>query len=138
MSRSILDCSIVMAWFFEDQADTFTEGVLDEVAADGASVPSIWPLEVANALLVGERRNKASIAESSRFLSQLSSLRITVDEEAPRRALEQILELGRNQRLSAYDAAYLELAMREGLPLATRDESLRKAARAVGVELLKG
>lgn len=138
MSRFVLDCSVCMAWCFKDQADSYTRAVLDRIAASQPLVPSVWPLEVSNVLLVGERRRKLNQTDSSRFVDFLRELPIAVDEEAPRRAFDSIISLARDHRLSAYDAAYLELAMRHGLPLATRDEQLRKAARNVGVPLMSG
>lgn len=125
-----------MAWCFGDQADAYTYAVLDGLRTSEALVPSIWPLEVANALVVAERRKRLPEADTSKFLAFLDDLPVVVDQETTRRALGPILSLAREQNLSSYDAAYLELAMRQGLPLATRDEGLKKAARAVGVGLL--
>jgi predicted nucleic acid-binding protein len=95
-------------------------------------VPALWHLEVANALLVGERRKRTTAAKVSHFLTLLSALPITVDEETATRAWSDTLSLARTHGLSAYDAAYLELAVRQGLPLATLDEPLRAALRTVG------
>jgi len=135
LRRFVLDCSVTVAWCFESQADAYTKGVLGQLGVSQASVPSLWPFEVANALAVGERRNKLTKAETERFLAILVGLPIMMEEQAHHRALDRTLSLARELALSAYDAAYLELAMREGLPLATRDGQLKKAARAVGVSL---
>ena len=136
MSRFVLDNSVVMAWYFEDEANDFTAAILQSLASSEALVPSIWPLEVANVLLVGERRGRSTEARTSRFIALLDALPIRVDAATSQHALSGILTLAREQRLSAYDAAYLELAMREGVSLATQDQALRRAARLCGVELL--
>lgn len=126
-----------MAWCFENQSDDFTRAVLSKLDRDEADVPSLWPLEVANALLVAERRGKISRAETAEFAAILSGLQIWVVEDTHEHALNSILSLARAQNLSAYDAAYLELALREGLPLASRDKALRRAAERTGVRLLR-
>ena len=136
MSRFVADCSVTMAWCFENQADDFTRGVLTRLEEDEALVPAVWPLEIANAVVVAERRKKLSRAAAERFIAVLSGLPIVVAEDTHLRALAEILALAREQNLSAYDAAYLELALREGLPLATRDEALRRAARQTGAQLV--
>ena len=133
MTRLVLDCSVAVSWCFEDEGDSYSTDILTALAISEAVVPCIWPLEVANVLLVAERRNRLKAAESSRFLSLLGALPIAVEAVAPARILDKIVSLGRQQNLSAYDAAYLELAMREGLPIATLDEHLREAAEALGV-----
>lgn len=136
MSRFVLDNSLVMAWYFEDEANAYTSAVLDSLAENEALVPTIWPLEVANVLLAGERKGRSTEARTSRFVALLEALPIRVDAATPQRAFSGILTLAREQRLSAYDAAYLDLAMREGVPLATQDQELRRAAEACGVGLL--
>lgn len=136
MIGPVVDCSITVSWCFKDQADPLADRVLDDVSRIGAVVPAIWPLELANALLISERRKKISEAELTRLLVFIGSLPIVVDEEAPRRALGPILSIGRERIISSYDAAYVELAMRLGRPLATRDEGMKKAARALGVPLV--
>lgn len=136
MSRFVLDNSVVMAWYFEDEANDYTAGILQSLAESEALVPAIWPLEVANVLLVGERKGRSTEARTSRFIALLDALPIRVDAATSQHALSGILTLAREQRLSAYDAAYLDLAMREGVSLATQDKALRRAAAACGVELL--
>jgi predicted nucleic acid-binding protein len=135
LSRLVLDASVTLCWLFEDQATAFTDLVLDRLGGgDGAVVPAIWPFEIANAVAVAERRKLVNPAQAVAFLQTLGQLSIAVD-----RKIEQIfnavLEAARRYRLSAYDAGYLELAMREALPLATLDAALRNAARAAGVRL---
>lgn len=137
MSRFVLDCSITMGWCFENQSDDYTRSVLTRLDHEEASVPSIWALEVANSLVVAERRRKLSRSATTAFVSVLSGLQIRVEEDTHARSLGAILDLARDQNLSTYDAAYLELALRHGWALATRDEGLSRAARAVGVELMR-
>ena len=138
MSRFVVDCSVTMAWCFENQSDGYTRGILSRLEREEASVPSVWPLEVANSLAVAERRKKITRAVTARFIAILGALPVFVEEDTHRRALGTILAIAREQSLSTYDAAYLELALREGLPLATRDQSLRRAARSLGVALVAG
>jgi predicted nucleic acid-binding protein len=129
----VLDCSVTMAWCFDDEATPYTNGVRDSLADVRAFVPTLWPIEVANATIVGERRKRLDEARSSRFLSLLNSLPIVIDEETAARAWADTMHLARAHNLSAYDATYLELAIRRGLPLACLDGKLKTAAIAVGV-----
>jgi len=133
----VVDNSVVMAWCFEDEASTYTEGVLDQLRGTQALVPVIWPLEAANVLLIAERRDRLTEAQAAHFAQLLQGLPILVEEADVARTLGPILAVGRAHRLSAYDAAYLELAARQGLPLATQDSRLRKAAGNAGVALLR-
>lgn len=136
MSRFVLDCSVTMAWCFEDETNKYTEAVLDRLSDGEGLVPALWSLEMANVLLVGERRKRLNKAQSLRFAMLINDLPIYVDERTAERALGEILSLAREHSLSSYDAAYLELAIREGLPLATQDAALKKAARKCGVGVL--
>lgn len=133
----VVDNSVVMAWCFEDEAGTYTEGVLDQLRETQALVPVIWPLEVANVLLIAERRDRLSEAQAAHFAQLLQTLPILVEEADVARVLGPVLAVGRAHRLSAYEAAYLELAARHGLPLATQDARLRKAASNAGVAVLQ-
>ncbi|GAB4127585.1 MAG: type II toxin-antitoxin system VapC family toxin [Acidobacteriota bacterium] len=126
--RFVVDNSVVMAWCFEDEADRYSEAVLESLGSAEAFVPGVWPLELGNTLLVAERRERLSQAAVVRFLALLGGLPITVDQEPPGRVLKEIVSLAREQGLSTYDASYLDLAMRLDLPLATRDTSLSRAA----------
>jgi predicted nucleic acid-binding protein len=130
--RLVLDSSIALCWYFQDQADPYADGVARNLVSAEALVPSLWPLEVANAVLMGERRKRSSQADARRWIAVLETIPITLDGETAAR--DDTLTLARAQNLSAY-AAYLELALREGLPLATLDANLKAAARAVGVPL---
>lgn len=135
-ARFVVDASVVMSWCFADETDGYADGVLAHLAKDEALVPSVWPLEIGNVLLVAERRKRLSEADSARFLALLAELPIKVELEPPQRILREILALARELGLSSYDAAYLDLAMRLGLPIATNDAALRKAAKKVSVPLL--
>ncbi|MBE0467150.1 MAG: type II toxin-antitoxin system VapC family toxin [Candidatus Desulforudis sp.] len=136
MGRFVVDCSVVMAWCFEDEADEYADSVLYLLRETEAVVPGIWLLEVANVLLVGERKHRLTKADSARFIKLLRELPIVVDQETPDYVFTEVLSTGRLYGLSAYDAAYLELAMREGTALATRDSVLRQAALQSGVKLV--
>lgn len=136
MNRFILDASVTMAWCFPEEGGSHALAVLQSLRNAEAVVPAIWPLEVGNALLVAERRRRLLAADAVRFLGLLDGLAIEVDSFSAGRALRTTLPLARERGLSLYDAAYLELAMREDLPLATLDEKLKRAAKAAGVQLL--
>ena len=133
----VVDASVTLAWCFEDEARPYAESVLDRLRGTQAMVPAIWPLEVANALLVAERRGRLAEAQTARLVELLASLPIDVDTEGLAHAWDTIVALGREHRLSAYDAGYLELAMRQGLPLATQDEGLKKVAGRAGIALVE-
>jgi predicted nucleic acid-binding protein len=131
----VLDGSVTMAWGFEDEADEYAEAILERMPDLQAFVPSIWPLEVANALLVGERRSRIKAADTARFIAILTAFPITVDGETVARAWADTMHLARAHNLSSYDASYLELAIRLGLPLAAQDGKLKTAAGAMGIPL---
>jgi predicted nucleic acid-binding protein len=131
----VLDGSVALAWCFADESDAYADEVARKFPDIEAVVPAIWHLEVANALLMGERRNRSDQADTAQWTAYLSSLPITVDEQTGARVFTDILSLARTHKLSAYDAAYLELAVRRGLPIATLDTRLRVAATAAGVPL---
>ena len=132
----VMDASVTLAWCFRDEENAYAHRVFRRLDDDPAVVPSIWLLEVANGLLVAERRGRFSRAEVAEVDGVLADLPITWHELSLDLALGPVLELARAQGLSTYDAAYLDLAMREGLPLATQDEALRAAAQRVGVPLV--
>ena len=134
----VLDGSVTMVWGFEDEADEYAEAILERMPDLQAHVPSLWPLEVANALLVGERRRRITSAETARFLAILGAFPITVDDQTVAHAWTDTMHLARAHNLSSYDAAYLELAIRLGLPLAALDGKLKTAAGAMGVPLFQG
>jgi predicted nucleic acid-binding protein len=133
----VLDCSVTAAWFFHDEAVPAIDELLDQLNEGArAVVASFWALEVGNTLLVAERRKRCSIAESSHFLAILDALPIEADAETASRATTTTLALARTHSLTVYDAAYLEIAMRRNLPLATLDKDLRAAAKKNGVGCL--
>ena len=128
---------MTLVWGFEDGADAYATAILERMPELQAHVPPLWPLEVANALLVGEHRRRITPAETARFLAILATFPITVDDETVAHAWLDTMHLARAQNLSSYDAAYLELALRGGLPLAALDGKLKTAAQAVGVPLFE-
>lgn len=136
MSVFVLDCSIAVAWLFDDETSPETDALLDRLKADGALVPGLWRLELGNALTQAERRNRIAAAQIAAYLDLLDRLPIVTDAETESRALREILTLARTENLTPYDAAYLELAMRRNVELATRDRALIRAARDIGVETL--
>ncbi|MHC5541563.1 type II toxin-antitoxin system VapC family toxin [Singulisphaera rosea] len=132
----VLDGSVTMSWYFQDEANEYADAVRDSLLGPWrAVVPALWSLEVANTLLVGERRKRSTPAQAATWLSLLKAFPIVVDGETAAHALIETLASARARNLSASDAAYLELAMRQGLPLATLDDRLKAEATAVGVAL---
>ena len=129
----ILDSSVTLSWYFKDEANGYANLVRRSLSRAAAVVPALWPLEVANILILGERRQRSTEAEASKWLRYLQMLPIRVDEETAARAWSDILHVARSYDLSAYDAAYLELAIRLGLPLASLDDRLKRAAASAGV-----
>ena len=136
MGTCVLDCSVTMSWAFKEEFSPFTQGLLAALPEGQAIVPPIWPLEVANVLLVAERGGRMPQVDSLRFIDLLESLPISVEASLERRLLDDVLPLARETGLTVYDASYLELAGRIGLPLATLDTKLQHAAQRVGVRLL--
>ncbi|HEX8081108.1 MAG TPA: type II toxin-antitoxin system VapC family toxin [Jatrophihabitans sp.] len=130
----VIDASVTLAWCFADEATPGAESVLDHFSEDEAVVPAIWPLEIANVLLVAQRRKRLTEAQASRFSDLLQQLPIHV-VDAPT-DLADVVAAGRHHELSSYDAAYLVLAERTGAPLATLDHRLADAATRAGVRLL--
>jgi predicted nucleic acid-binding protein len=132
----VLDASVAMAWCFDDETNRDTEAALDRLRDDPAVVPGVWAYEVANVVLMAERRGKLTEFQATRFIELLGRLPINVDLEPPQ--ISTVLAVGRRHGLTAYDAAYLVIAERDGIPLATKEENLRAAAAAAGVPLLIG
>ena len=132
----VVDCSMAMAWCFKDEATDETKAIFRRLSKESVLVPAHWHLEIANTLLVSERRKRITVGESAQFLGTLESLDIEIDQEISNRAFRDILPLGRVHRLTSYDAAYLDLALCRGLPLASLDDDLRRAAKKLGVKLL--
>jgi len=132
----VLDNSIVMSWCFKDETNDYAEIVLSRLTKATAVVPSIWPLEVVNVLLVAERQKRLSKSDSIRFITLLSQLPIVVEYERPEMMMKELLSLARANGLSSYDASYLDLAMRNGVPIATLDTNLINAAKKSDVPIL--
>ena len=139
--RFVLDNSVVMRWLFGDgspQDRAYASRVLDVLLVEGnlALVPGIWPLEVGNVLLRAEAKGLLTEARASQFLGTLQAMSIQTDGATSAHALTSTLQLARRHRLSSYDAAYLELALRQGLALATLDTDLQRAAVQSGLGLV--
>jgi predicted nucleic acid-binding protein len=132
----VVDNSIALAWCFEDEQTTEIMALLDLVTQTGAAAPQLWPIEALNGLLTAERRGRINGLVRRRLASFLRDLPIRIDDEMAGHAWNATAQLAELHRLTAYDAVYLELAMRLGLPLATSDKLLIAAAQAVGVRLL--
>lgn len=134
----IVDASIALSWCFEDEESVLATAVLEKLEAISAFAPAIWPLEVANGLRSAERRGRLDEQSIPAATQLLMTLPIAVEEALGLEAtIARVLPLARSLGLSAYDATYLDLATRRGLPLATADDQLARAARAAGVELLE-
>jgi predicted nucleic acid-binding protein len=137
MAAFVIDASATLPWCFADEATAATNAVLTGVrTGDEAIVPAHWPLEVANALLMAVRRKRISPEDAHQFLVDLEFLPIRVDTTNKNLVRAGVFPLAEQYGLTVYDAAYLELAMRERIPLVTLDKDLRKAAGASGVPLV--
>jgi predicted nucleic acid-binding protein len=137
MTRFVLDASVALSWIFDDEFSQYAESIAKVLGSGRAIVPVVWPLEIVNALLIAVRRNRLQAPTTPALFNALSRLRIDVDRAIPPESLAYtILSLGLAHNLSAYDASYLELAVRHGLPLATQDRRLAQAAANAGVEIL--
>lgn len=138
MTHFVLDASVALTWVFEDEFSDYSQFVSEILNEGEAHVPIVWPLEIPNGVLNAVRRGRFLASDTQPFLGDLARLHIEIE---PGFALETLgqttLALVLNHRLSAYDASYLELAIRRGLPLATQDRKLADAAIAAGVELLQ-
>ncbi len=133
----VVDASVGFSWVYPDQASAYTDGVL-AVMDDGATavVPALWPVEIANAILVAVRRRRMIHPEAKAAFDFLKRLEVAVDSDTPSLAFGRIAEIAQEHTLSAYDACYLELAARKEIAIATRDEPLMKAARKCGLQIL--
>lgn len=138
MTGIVVDASVALAWCFPDEASVYAEGVL--VALEGRTliVPAVWALEIANAMLVAERRKRVKRQDVRRFVELLGGLTIIEHSQTVADTVKNVLPLARTYKLSAYDAAYLDVAVRQSAPLATMDSALRKAGRAAGLTIFQG
>jgi len=132
---AVIDASIALAWCFDDEATPSTDALLDRVRIEGAVTPDLWRLELSNVLLQAERRGRISASDVARRLELIDTLAISTDDETTRRAWRDVLTLARSERLTTYDASYLELAIRRGVSLFTLDGDLAGAAQRRGVSV---
>lgn len=138
MSLFVLDNSVSMRWLLESEKKSdqnYAEAVLKSMSSADALVPNLWHLEAANVLLGAEKHGEVDLVEVERFISQLETLPLQIDPLTAAQTFNRTIILSRLYKLSSYDAAYLELAIREGLALATLDKDLMKAAKKAGVLL---
>lgn len=135
MSVCVLDASFAVQWLFEDEASSEGDVALASIRAGGAAVPTLWTTEIANVLGVAERRGRVTTEAVATALTLLKSLDLDISTGSTLTGVATILDIMRRHRLTAYDATYLELAMRRGLPLATKDRELIAVAPIVGVAL---
>jgi predicted nucleic acid-binding protein len=134
----VVDASLALSWCFEDETSPLTDAALQRLMRGPAVAPAVWPLEVANGLRSAERRGRIDEQSIPAATHLLMSLPIEVDETIGlEAAIGRLLPLARSVGLTSYDASYLDLATRRGLPLATSDEQLARAARAAGIKLLE-
>ena len=132
----VLDCSVTMSWLFADETSNYALSVQEQLQYNIAKVPSIWSLEVINVLCVAERKNRVNKYQSLQFRNLLKELPIVVDLVGVNKSMYEVFDLAREYDLSAYDASYLELAIRESIPIATLDQKLMNAAKLISVELV--
>ncbi len=132
----VVDNSVVMSWCFKDENNHYADIVLNKLMEASAIVPTIWPLEVVNVLLVAERKKRLTQSDSIRFITLLNQLPIFVEHEQASRMMKELLALARTGNLSSYDASYLDLAMKNGCPIATLDKKLIEAAKKIDVPIL--
>ena len=132
----VLDSSVTVAWYFDDERTAAVDAILSQVTESGAVVPSLWRLEVANALQMSVKRKRIDAAYRDISLDALRALAIDIDSETDEHAWSVTLRLAERFQLTLYDAAYLELAQRRGVPLASLDQDLREAGAALGITLL--
>jgi predicted nucleic acid-binding protein len=136
MPAFVLDSSVALAWVLKGERTPRTEALRKETAEHGAIVTSLWPIEIANVLLTYERKAILTRADRASAFSVFSQLPIKTDDQTARRAWDAAFDLALTHKLTVYDAGYLELALRAGLPLATLDKELCRAATALGVPVL--
>jgi predicted nucleic acid-binding protein len=133
----VVDASVALAWCFPDEASAYADGVLVALEGRTVIVPAVWALEIANALLVAERRKRVKQQGVRRFVELLGGLTIIEHSQTVADTVSHVLPLARAYNLSAYDAAYLDVAVRQAAPLATLDRALQKAGRSAGLKIFK-
>ncbi len=132
----VLDASVTLSWCFSDEMTPATLSLLKKLEHEEACVPEIWSLEVGNILIMAEKKKRISYANMMEFISLLTELNIRTDKETSVKGLHEILFVAHANYLTTYDAAYLELALRTGFPLASKDQHLCKIAKSLGVKIL--
>ncbi len=132
----VLDASIALSWCFSDEATPKTVGLLEALEKSTAFVPSLWYLEIGNILVMAEKRKRISHAKISEFFSLIEALAIQVDDYNIELSYKTVFSIAYEEKLTTYDATYLELAMRGGFALASKDHDLLKAAKRKGVKVL--
>ena len=138
MSRFVLDASVVLTWCFPDENAAMAQHVAGMFKrGDNAVTPSFWPHEVLNALLVGEKRKRISKELVRSFLDDLATLPIVLEQFPAGVVFDRIQHISREHGLTAYDAAYLDLALDSGLPIATLDEDLMRACKKARARLVQ-
>ena len=137
MKPAVIDACVALAWCFPDEASDYADEILVALEEKQIFVPAIWGLEIANAILVGERQKRLGQAEIQRFIALLATLSILQDTAPANQHLKDVLPLAREYSLSAYDAAYLELSIRQNAPFATLDKKLRSAAQRAGITIFE-
>ncbi len=131
----VLDCSVSMAWCFDDERTAYTDAILENFKNKTAVVPTLWPLEVANVLLLSKRKKRITEIQSANFIDALSALPIVIDPSTSAKAMHSIFVIASQYELTIYDATYLELAIREEIPLLTLDKGLQNAAKKCHVSV---
>ena len=136
MTAFVCDASVALSWCFVDEAGPETDALLEIARIQGAVVPDLWRLEIANVIAAAERRGRITITMARGFLNALNALPLTVERGTERRAFSELFQIARGEALTVYDAVYLDLAQRRSLPLATKDRALATAARRNGLPLM--
>ncbi|MGP0594463.1 type II toxin-antitoxin system VapC family toxin [Nitrospira sp. T9] len=132
----VLDSSVALAWVLPDEANPQLDHVCDRLIDDVAIVPPVWPLEIGNALLISVKRGRLTARDVSQLITELRALPVEIDTTSTEQALEETMSLARKYELTTYDASYLELAKRRGMPLATLDTKLRQACVLAKIPVL--
>ena len=138
MTGIVIDASVALAWCFPDEASEYADGVLVALEGSAILVPALWSVEITNAVLMAERHKRVKQPEIRRFVELLDALTVMMDSQSVTESVSNILPIAREYGLSAYDAAYLDVAVRHAVPLATLDSALQKAGRKAGIEIFKG
>jgi predicted nucleic acid-binding protein len=137
MPPFVVDASMTLSWCFADEATPYSRAVLAALETTYAVVPALWPFEIASGLAIAERRKRISQDQIAEFLETLRRLPIQIERREALWLWQALLPIAREHRLTAYDAAYLDLAKRDRLSLATLDRDLQAAGSALGVAVLE-